>query len=674
MDDKEDGYQKMPEEEKKPGCLARHVPIITWLPKYKLECLQKDVACGLTLGLMCLSQTLAQAAIATVLPISGPYTAFVPPIVYAFLGTSRHCSVSSGSMGAILIATVLDPEMSIQDRTELATLLSLISGIAQILMGWLNLAFAVRFLSQATISGFTTGAAILIIASQMKSLFGFAVVPPAKCALAKFYVAFADWRAMNVSNFVLCIGMLLLLDVCKRLKTVAKNHEKKKRAGDNEELAEHHKMDAIGWLVVGKVAEMKEIIVIIVGSCFSFATRLEDGSTTIPVLGDIPAGLPAFKAPFGEATSKLLNGPATDIQSFIISGLMIAFTSFLTTYASNKRLAMTFQYELDASQELFALGSANVAGAFFGAFPVCGSLSRSALAGSLGSYSQVCSLVVAGIIALSLCFLAPVLFYLPLCSLASIVITSAVSLFDFQTPKELWNSSKDSFHKGGIRKDFIVWCIGFGCTVQFGALVGIGVAVTVGLGQVIAEATTPKSAKLGMVHRLGRQYRDVAHYEDAQSHDHEGILVFETRGPLCFCSAEGFHEELRSMVTVDVHAIVLCFGSVDYIDYTALSVLKDMLEHFRHDHVLFMIADAKENVQFVLKEFLCNGKNPLLDDVTLSATVHEAVDALRAQMDEETKSNRQEAISRRGTGSHLAQIRLQDQAHFDEMGHTHLAA
>jgi len=261
-------------------------------------------------------------------------------------------------MGAILIASVLDPEMSIQDRTELATLLALVSGIAQILMGWLNLAFAVRFLSQATISGFTSGAAILIIASQMKSLFGFAVVPPAKCAIAKFYVAFADWRNMNVANFVLCIALLLVLDLCKRMKSVAKKQEKKKREAD-------HKMDALGWMLVGKVAEMKEIIVIIVGSAYSYATRLEDGSTTIPVLGEIPAGLPHFSFPFGEATSRLLNGPASDIQSFFVSGIMIAFTSFLTTYASNKRLAMTFHYEIDASQELFALALFTVSFCFF---------------------------------------------------------------------------------------------------------------------------------------------------------------------------------------------------------------------------------------------------------------------------------------------------------------------
>jgi len=632
-----------------PGCLARHVPILTWLPQYKMEWLQMDVACGITLGLMCLSQTLAQAAIAGVTPISGPYTAFVPPIVYAFLGTSRHCSVSSGSMGAILIASVLDPNLSMQDRTELATLLSLIAGLFQILMGMCNLAFSVRFLSQATISGFTSGAAILIIASQVKSLCGFVTPPPANGPIEKIVVGFTHWREINPVNFALCVALLILLDLCKRMKVYAKNQMK----GPST-----HKT---GWAIVTKAAEMKEVIVMIVGATFAYATMQSDGTSLIPVLGEIPAGLPGFQLPFGEATMTLWNGPTVKLQSFVVSGMLIAFTAFLTTYASNKRLAMAFQYELDASQELFALGTACAAGAFFGAFPVCGSLSRTALAGQIGSKTQVCSLVVAGVIALSLLFLSKILFFLPKCSLAAIVITSAVNLFDFQTPKEIWNSSPAVF-KGALGKDFYVWCIGFACTVQLGALWGIGIAVSVGLGQVLAEATTPKTAVLGAVEELGGQFRDVASYEAAESF--EGILIFEVRGPLCFCSAEGFHEELFAKMTEDVKGVVLCFGAVEYIDYSALSTLVDILLHFKADHVKCIIADCQPNVELVLKEKLGVGAKPLVENLQW-LSVSEAVNTMEGML-HSTRGIRDSLMN-------LTASRIQEGHHFHDIHHTHLA-
>jgi len=660
-----DSYKALlPEEEREPkkhGIIARHVPILQWLPEYQMEWLSMDVVCGVTLGLMCVAQTLAQAMIAGVKPIAGPYTAFVPPIVYAFLGTSRHCSVSSGSMGAILIASVLDPNLSLEAKTELAALLALVAGLFQILMGMCNLAFAVRFLSQATISGFTSGAAILIMASQVKSLCGFATPPPANCALAKIGVAFTHWREINPTALALCVFLLVLLDACKKFKAFAKSKSKSDPSR------------ACLWTSMCKIAEMKEVIVMIAGASFAYAMmpahaasldpEKHAAASVVPILGHMPSGLPEFHSPFGQAAMELWEGPTAKLQSFIISGILIAFTAFLTTYASNKRLAMAYQYELDASQELFALGTACAAGSFFGAFPVCGSLSRTALAGQIGSKTQVCGLVVAGIVALSLAFLAPILFYLPKCALAAIVITSAVSLFDFQTPQEIWHSSQATF-KGALHKDFTVWCIGFACTVQLGALYGIGIAVTVGLCQVLAEATTPKTAKLGAVEELGGSFRDVESYPNAETFSDKGLLIFEVRGPLCFCSAEGFHEELMARMSKDVKGVVLCFGAVEYIDYSALSVLKDVLVHFKHDHIKCKIADVKPNVELVLKEKLGGGEGDKKFFDFDYISIEEAVTLL-----EDEVCNNADADS---SMKKLAHLRFEEAAHFHDIHHTHL--
>ncbi|CAE8586652.1 unnamed protein product, partial [Polarella glacialis] len=117
------------------------------------------------------------AAIATTENIQGPYCAFVPTIIYALLGTSQHASVSSGAIAAILIADQLRPWENIEDRTQLASLLALISGAALVVMGLFKFSFAVRFLSHPTLSGFISGGSLLIILQQTRNLCGFRNFP-----------------------------------------------------------------------------------------------------------------------------------------------------------------------------------------------------------------------------------------------------------------------------------------------------------------------------------------------------------------------------------------------------------------------------------------------------------------------------------------------------------------
>eukprot|EP00929_Paragymnodinium_shiwhaense_P105828 TRINITY_DN70896_c0_g2_i1.p1 TRINITY_DN70896_c0_g2~~TRINITY_DN70896_c0_g2_i1.p1 ORF type:complete len:683 (+),score=112.68 TRINITY_DN70896_c0_g2_i1:51-2099(+) len=637
---------------KKGSFLVRHLPILQWLPEYKAEYLLPDVSGGVTMGLMCLSQTLAQAAIATTLPISGPYCAFMPPIVYAMLTTSRHASVSSGAMGCIIIASVLAPYDDIEVRTELGCFLALIAGIFQLLMGSFNLAFAVRFLSQATISGFVTGGAVLIMSSQLKNLFGYASIPKVS-ALERFYVTFrmASQGKANLLNLGFCVFLLVLLNRCNAWKRVAKAKIKAEGPGMS-------KGRYVVWLLIQKVSEMKEILAIGLGVTLAYKTMTEDGEPSLPIVGHIPAGVPKFSPPFGPAVMDLLTGPRETLINFIISGGMIAFTSFLTTYASNKKQALACGYELDGSQELFALGAGSAVGSFFGAFLCCGSLSRTALSVQLGVKTQVSGFVTAGVIALSLMFLSPILYYLPKASLAAIVLTSARGLMDFKTASGIWKSSKQAWSVG-LRKDFIVWCVAFVCTILFGALKGICISVAVGVAQVVAEATAPKTVLLGTVPELGGQLRDIGRWQSAETHPN--ILVFEFRGPLCFCSAEWFHEELERFLLesdTDIRAIVLSFDMVEYIDQTAINVLKDILSQRREEGIFCLIGDAKHSVELLLKEKLGSGKDPLLDQYSLGQNIstEEAMQLVKERLSR-TDAGRA-ALSPNSEIQYLQQLRL----------------
>ncbi|CAJ1454625.1 unnamed protein product [Effrenium voratum] len=301
--------------------LQRRVPPLSWLPAYEMKYFLTDVTAGITLGTMCLAQTLAHATIATTEPIQGPYCALLPPLLYALLGTSRHGSVSSGAMAAMILANVLQPFPDIKDRTELASLLALLAGFFQILMGVFDLASAVRFLSQPTLSGFVTGGAVLIIVSQLKSFFGFEVFPHEATPFGKVWACAMRLEEANWANVGLCSGLILFLIGAKRLKAMAKTSGQSSRV----------------WRVLAQLSQIKQILVVVFGVVFVRLTA-ESGARIVPVVGHIPQGLPPFRAPWELAAArKLAAGPPEVLQGFVASGLVVAFSAFLTSFSSFKK-------------------------------------------------------------------------------------------------------------------------------------------------------------------------------------------------------------------------------------------------------------------------------------------------------------------------------------------------
>lgn len=544
--------------ERCPRLMAR-VPIISWLSTYKAKYFLTDLSAGVSLGTMCLAQTMAHATIATTEPIQGPHCALLPPLIYACLGTSRHGSVSSGAMAAMILANVLQPFPEQRDRTQLASLLALVAGVSQILMGIFDLASAVRFLSQPTLSGFVTGGAVLIIVSQLRSFFGYTHFPHAPGPFQKIWACMNQLDEANWTNVSLCTILISLVVICKRIKAIAKRKQGSKGSSY--------------WKVLQNLAQVKEILVVILGLLFVKVTKEEDGSTRVPVVGPIPQGLPPFQLPWQqEATKKLLEGPSDVLHNFLLSGVIVAFSTFLTSYSSFKKQALVCDYNLDARQELYALGAAGVLGSFFGAFPPSGSLSRTGLAVQLGVKSQICGICTAATVAAGLIFLAPALEDLPKASLAAIVMVSAEGLMDFQMPWQLWQSAPQSF-RSSFRKDLVVWMVGFFCTILAGALYGIVLSVLVAIAQVVAEAATPKAVSLGEVPRL-KQWHDVEVWPEAASVP--GVLVFEFRG----------------------------MGAVPTVDYSALNMLRGLLSEWRSKDLHCLVAEANSMVLELLREQL----------------------------------------------------------------------
>ncbi|CAE8677104.1 unnamed protein product, partial [Polarella glacialis] len=245
--------------------------VLGWLPHYDVRNdFFYDFVGGATIALICLVQTLAHAAIATTKVIQGPYCAFVPPFVYAILGTSPHASISSGAIAAILIADQLQYFHDEEERTELASLLALISGGMLVAMGLCRVAFAVRFLSQSLISGFVTGGSVLIIVGQMKNLLGLENLEHAIGFTSQIVVL---WEALPDTNYVgLALGSCLLLVL--QFMMWAKKYlvAELQRPGPKPK-----------WMKPAKIlTEMKELLLVAISITFAVLTAV-DGEPLLPV-------------------------------------------------------------------------------------------------------------------------------------------------------------------------------------------------------------------------------------------------------------------------------------------------------------------------------------------------------------------------------------------------------
>eukprot|EP00429_Kryptoperidinium_foliaceum_P019055 CAMPEP_0176029938 /NCGR_PEP_ID=MMETSP0120_2-20121206/14719_1 /TAXON_ID=160619 /ORGANISM="Kryptoperidinium foliaceum, Strain CCMP 1326" /LENGTH=742 /DNA_ID=CAMNT_0017363171 /DNA_START=12 /DNA_END=2240 /DNA_ORIENTATION=+ len=612
-------------------CAIARVPVLGWLPRYKWkEDFFYDFVGGATIALICLVQTLAHAAIATTDVIQGPYCAFVPPFVYAMLGTSPHASISSGAIAAILIADQLQYFHDLEERTQLASLLALISGIWLVVLGLCKAAYLVRFLSQSLISGFVTGGSVLILEGQLKNLLGLMKM--------EHGVGFIDTgrcliQALPQTNFVgfaLGIMMMGVLQLMMWLKkyTVARLKQK----------GPHPK-----WVKAAKiVSEMKELVLVALSTTFAYVTAQMYGGPILPVVGDITPGLPPFKPAYDLPASRNMLETHYRLQEFIFGGFLVALTSFLTTYATSKKQALHHGYQIDASQEMFALGMAGACGSFFGSFTPSGSLSRTSLASEVGVKTQMSGLMKIVVVGTSLSFFTPVLYYLPKAALAAIILRSTWTLVDFKMARELWRACKP-YHVGGLTRDFVVWWIAFFLTIFLGVLYGIGSAVLFSVLMIVKDAASPRVVVLGQIESLGNIWRDADVWTEGRTFP--GILVVEFRGPLSFACADYFMEELEkrrmnAASTVDI--VVLAFGSVHDLDKSAIEMLRELLTEWRKRGVSCIVADAKSRVRLLLEQYFASapgkGKAALLDQPAFMISLDDAVNLAKRNVARRTRN------------------------------------
>ncbi|ETX01359.1 MAG: sulfate:proton symporter [Candidatus Entotheonella factor] len=577
----------------------RYLPFLTWLPSYQRQDAVGDLLAGVIVAIMLIPQSMAYAMLAGLPPQAGLYASIVPLALYGLFGTSRTLAVGPVAMVSLLAATGLSQLAAPGEPAyiALALVLALLVGVMQFAMGVVRLGFLVNFLSHPVLSGFTSAAALVIAASQLKHLLGL------KLSDTPSFFALMDQviRQSPASN-----GIALALGLASIALLIYV------RGPLDRQLSRR----GVPGTLRTPMTKAGPLVVVGLSILLVWGFQL-DHSAGIKIVGDIPTGLPPLTLPVIEWPS---------VSALLPTALTISLVGFMESISVAKSLASRRRQKVDANQELIALGLANLGAAATGGYPVTGGFSRSMVNFTTGANTGLASIITAGLVALTVLFLTPWLYYLPQATLAAIIIVAVASLIDVGALQRAWRYDKT---------DAASLVLTFGAVLAFGIETGIGVGVASALAFYLWRTTRPHMAIVGRVGE-SEHFRNVLRHE-VTTIPH--VLAIRMDESLYFANAYALEDVLTEAVAdhPGVRHVVLICSAVNAIDSSALETLVHLIEDLRAAHVEFYLAEVKGPVMDRLQQA---GFVDRLGKERIFLSTHQALQALGASSDAASTVNR----------------------------------
>ena len=521
--------------------MKRLFPILDWLPDYKKSMLWSDAVSGITAGILAIAQGMAYAMIAGLPPVLGLYAALTPQIIYVLMGTSRQLSIGPVAMDSLIVAAGIGTLhiVGVDQYIAAAVFLALFVGVIQVLLGTLKLGFLVNFLSKPVLNGFISAAAIIIGFSQLKHLFRVDMMQTNRIHILLQEVV-SNISETHFLSFGLGVFGIILIKVFQKI---------------------NKKIPAI-------------LIIVSLGTLVLYLTQWH--LIGIKIVGDIPNGLPEFGVPSFDKNQLL------DLLPVAITLAVVGFTEAISIAKAIEEKHT--EYEVDPNQELIAIGSGNIIGSFAQSYPATASFSRSAIQDQGGAKSGIASLFSAGLVLLTLLFLTPLFYYLPIPILAAIIMVSIFGLINFKYPIKLWKKNRD---------ESLAFFITFIITMSVGIPQGILFGVLFSLLTMIYRTSKPHIAILGKVKNT-EYYKNISRFEKDVVIE-ENILIFRFDAQLYFGNQNFFKKELLNQVELKgnkLELIIINAEAINYIDSSALTMLEKLCVDIKNSGVKIMISGA----------------------------------------------------------------------------------
>jgi SulP family sulfate permease len=532
--------------------LSHFFPILSWLKTYSRQNFSDDLFAGIITAILLVPQGIAYAILAGLPPQLGLYASILPPTLYAFLGTSRTLSVGPVSIAAIMIASALTaPEISILGNSaESGLILSAESGLIMLLMALFRMGGLVNFISHPVLTGFTSGASILIIASQLPQLAG---LKSPSCGFdsmcySHYFVAF------NKASLLISAATLgLLLFFGKPLSAFLK------------------KMGIAASIItaISKCGPLLSVILTTLAvTCFNLA-----GQHNVSTVGHVPSGFPEISLNFANAEKW---------RQLLPYAGFIALIAYVESVAIAKVTANLRGEKITPNQELIALGAANIAASISGGMPVAGGFSRTMVNFYAGARTQMAMLIAAVMLSIAVIFFSPLFANIPKSALAAIILVAIFPLVRLKSIIHTW-----SYDRG----DGIAEAVTLLGVLVFGIEEGITLGIILTVISYLHKTSQPHIAIVGRIPKT-------EHYRNVKRHNVETwrhLLLLRIDESISFANVNYIEDfiadELRKQP--GIKHIILIFTSVNHIDATALEALEILNHSLQAIQITVHLAETK---------------------------------------------------------------------------------
>lgn len=519
-------------------------PILEWGPRYSLAFFKADLIAGITIASLAIPQGISYAKLANLPPILGLYSSFVPPLVYALMGSSRDLAVGTVAVGSLLMGSMLGDLVNATDDPKLYLNLALtatfFAGLFEASLGIFRLGFIVDFLSHATIVGFMSGAATVVCLQQLKGILGLDHFTHATDVISVMRSIFTQTHLWRWESAVLgCVFLFYLL--------LARYFSKKK--------------PKLFW-----ISAMAPLTSVILATLLAYLTHAEKHG--VQVIGELKKGINPISIMDINFDSRYLSGT-------IKTGIVVGIIALAEGIAVGRSFAMFKNYHIDGNKEMIAFGMMNIAGSCTSCYLAAGPFSRSAVNFNAGCKTAVSNIVMAVAVMITLLFLTPLFHYTPLVVLSSIIIAAMLGLIDYEAAIHLWHVDKF---------DFLV-CISAYIGVVFASIeVGLVLAIGLSVLRVLLFVARPRTLALGNIPH-SKVYRSIDQYQNASNVP--GILILEINSPIYFANSNYLRERisrwiddeedrLKSSGEANLQYVVLDMSAVGNIDTSGISMLDEV--------------------------------------------------------------------------------------------------
>lgn len=541
--------------------LVNFLPIVSWLKIYSREDFNGDLFAGIITAILLVPQGIAYSMLAGLPPQLGLYASILPACLYAIFGTSRTLSVGPVSIAAIMIASALSaPEIiALGNPVNSAIILAAEGGILMLLMALLRMGGLVNFISHPVLTGFTSGASILIIYSQIPQFLG---LSKPQCGLD--YNCYLDYiQAYNpVTLAIGLLGLAILIFFGKPLSSLLK------RIG-------------LGTTLITGISKCGPLLAVVIATLLAFNLDLA-ASQGLNIVGIIPAGLPQLSFDFFDLQKWRLLLPYAGF---------IALIAYVESVAIAKVTANLRGQRINPNQELIALGAANIATAFSGGMSVAGGFSRTMVNFSAGARTQMAMLIAVLILSIAVMYFTAWFEHIPKAALAAVIFIAIIPLVRLKDIIHTWRYDQS---------DGIAELVTLISVLLMGIEEGLALGILLTIISYLRKTSRPHIAVVGRISGT-EHYRNI-HRHKVQTWDN--VLLLRIDENITFANASYIEDFIQRELALqnNLEHIVLIFTSVSYIDTTAFDALQSLNSSLQASQLTLHFAEVKGPVMDKLQQ------------------------------------------------------------------------